>query len=254
MAPAPRQIPADVAAFTGRETSLADLDRLLAPAEAVAICVFAGTAGVGKTALAVRRALNDVGVVYLRLGDYSEACDHFDRALIIQRERHDRAGECVALTNLGLVQERLGNYDEALDHLQVALTLGRTIGYRVGQADALRGIGVVSGRLGRHDEAVGHLRAALELGREIGEADVETGALNELGAALAEAGRLSEVAALRWSALRLATDAGDRYEQARAWEGLARADSPGVSGHGDQARALVAELGLPEAGQDASLA
>lgn len=72
---------------------------------------------------------------------------------------------------------------------------------------------------------------------------------------------------LRWGLVELLVEAlgGDveqlhqlrlaaTHEQARAWEGLARADSPGVSGHGDQARALVAELGLPEAGQDASLA
>jgi DNA-binding SARP family transcriptional activator/Flp pilus assembly protein TadD len=55
-APAPAQLPADVAAFTGRTGELAALDRLLAEATgtAGAIFVLSGTAGVGKTALAVR--------------------------------------------------------------------------------------------------------------------------------------------------------------------------------------------------------
>ena len=56
--PAPAQLPADVAAFTGRSGELAALDQLLAataPAESVgAVFVLSGTAGVGKTALAVR--------------------------------------------------------------------------------------------------------------------------------------------------------------------------------------------------------
>jgi DNA-binding SARP family transcriptional activator/tetratricopeptide (TPR) repeat protein/DNA-binding XRE family transcriptional regulator len=63
--PTPAQLPADVAAFTGRGTELADLDQLLrtlsgAPADgarastAVVISAVSGTAGVGKTALAVR--------------------------------------------------------------------------------------------------------------------------------------------------------------------------------------------------------
>ena len=60
--PAPAQLPADVAAFTGRSGELAALDLLLAvppvpPVQAEtagAIFVLSGTAGVGKTALAVR--------------------------------------------------------------------------------------------------------------------------------------------------------------------------------------------------------
>ena len=57
----PRQLPADIAGFAGRRTPLAGLDALLAPSpdsgpNAVAISVVSGTAGVGKTALAVHWA------------------------------------------------------------------------------------------------------------------------------------------------------------------------------------------------------
>jgi tetratricopeptide (TPR) repeat protein/DNA-binding XRE family transcriptional regulator len=63
--PVPRQLPADVAAFTGRETELAELDFLLpgtGPEQLggamgpVVISAVSGTAGVGKTALAVHWA------------------------------------------------------------------------------------------------------------------------------------------------------------------------------------------------------
>jgi DNA-binding SARP family transcriptional activator/tetratricopeptide (TPR) repeat protein len=57
----PRQLPADTDAFTGREAALKTLDRLLddqheATPRAVAISAIAGTAGIGKTALAVHWA------------------------------------------------------------------------------------------------------------------------------------------------------------------------------------------------------
>ena len=60
----PQELPADVSAFTGREVELAELDFLLpaagqepgATSGAVVISAVAGTAGVGKTALAVRWA------------------------------------------------------------------------------------------------------------------------------------------------------------------------------------------------------
>jgi DNA-binding SARP family transcriptional activator/tetratricopeptide (TPR) repeat protein len=72
--PGPRELPADVVAFTGRAAELAELDRFLAPggaaaagagglagdgagdAAAAVISAVSGTAGVGKTALAVHWA------------------------------------------------------------------------------------------------------------------------------------------------------------------------------------------------------
>jgi hypothetical protein len=57
----PRQLPVDVAHFTGRDAELARLDALLtqddaASPAAMVIAVIAGTAGAGKTALAGRWA------------------------------------------------------------------------------------------------------------------------------------------------------------------------------------------------------
>jgi DNA-binding SARP family transcriptional activator/tetratricopeptide (TPR) repeat protein len=62
--PIPRELPPDVAAFTGRSAELAALDRLLLTARsdtgegttAAVMCAVSGTAGVGKTALALHWA------------------------------------------------------------------------------------------------------------------------------------------------------------------------------------------------------
>ena len=54
--PAPRYLPADVPGFVGRESALAALTRLLAPRGGASVAAISGTAGVGKTALAVHWA------------------------------------------------------------------------------------------------------------------------------------------------------------------------------------------------------
>jgi tetratricopeptide (TPR) repeat protein len=78
----PRQLPADVAGFTGRQDELAELDALAAtPAgerTAVVISSVAGTAGVGKTALVVHwahrwRGRFPDGQVYVDLRGYDPA-------------------------------------------------------------------------------------------------------------------------------------------------------------------------------------
>ncbi|MEU9692933.1 AfsR/SARP family transcriptional regulator [Amycolatopsis japonica] len=56
LASVPAQLPVDVRGFVGRDAELAELDGLLATGETAVVSAVAGTAGVGKTALAVRWA------------------------------------------------------------------------------------------------------------------------------------------------------------------------------------------------------
>ncbi|HEY2671620.1 MAG TPA: tetratricopeptide repeat protein [Rugosimonospora sp.] len=90
----PAQLPPDVSAFTGREEQLAALDAMAAdPTEATAVVISAvsGTAGVGKTALALRwahrvRERFPDGQLYLNLRGYDPerpmtAADALERLL-----------------------------------------------------------------------------------------------------------------------------------------------------------------------------
>jgi DNA-binding SARP family transcriptional activator len=83
----PRELPTDVPAFTGRVAELAELDRLLGPpaiaaspsrASAAVISVVSGTAGAGKTALAIHWAHRAAGQfpdgqLYVNLRGYDPA-------------------------------------------------------------------------------------------------------------------------------------------------------------------------------------
>jgi DNA-binding SARP family transcriptional activator/Flp pilus assembly protein TadD len=118
--PGPAQLPADVRAFTGRTSELATLDRVLAPSGGdeppLTVVLLSGTAGVGKSALAVRWAhrIRDAfpdGQLYVNLRGYDA-------------EQPVAVGDALAgfLTALGVrgaeippgVDERAGRYRSEL--------------------------------------------------------------------------------------------------------------------------------------------
>ncbi|GAA0492260.1 XRE family transcriptional regulator [Paractinoplanes deccanensis] len=125
----PAQLPADVRAFTGRGAELAALDRSLAPPEGdeppLTVVLLSGTAGVGKSALAVRwahrvREAFPDGQLYVNLRGYD--C-----------EQPVAVGDALAgfLTALGVrgpeippgVEERAGRYRSELTGRRVLVLL-----------------------------------------------------------------------------------------------------------------------------------
>ncbi len=142
----PAQLPADVSAFTGRHEDLATLDRILADGYAegaVLISAVAGTAGVGKTALAVRWAhrVRDKfpdGQLYVNLRGYApappvrpiDALAGFLRALGVPAERvpTDTAAASAAYRDLLADRRVLVLLDNAASADQVAPLLPRTAG------------------------------------------------------------------------------------------------------------------------------
>ncbi|MFD8529574.1 NB-ARC domain-containing protein [Streptosporangium canum] len=126
--PVPRQLPADVTRFTGRVEKLRRLDMLLSEEEgtaAVVISAIAGTAGVGKTALATHwghrvAARFPDGQLYVNLHGYSrgrattgaQALDRLLRGLGVVDDEipHD-------------VDERAGLYRSLLAHRRMLIVL-----------------------------------------------------------------------------------------------------------------------------------
>jgi DNA-binding SARP family transcriptional activator/tetratricopeptide (TPR) repeat protein len=124
----PAQLPADVRAFTGRERELAALDRSLAPPDdepPLTVVLLSGTAGVGKSALAVRwahrvREAFPDGQLYVNLRGYDA-------------EQPVAVGDALAgfLTALGVrgpeippgVEERAGRYRSQLSGRRMLVLL-----------------------------------------------------------------------------------------------------------------------------------
>ena len=170
----PAQLPHDVRGFVGRDRELSELDGLLVGAEPVPVATIAGTAGVGKTALAVRwahRVLSRFpdGQLYVDLRGYGpdepvgaqDALAGFLRALgvdgvAVPTEPADRAARYRTLLAGRRMLVVLDNA-RTLDQVRPLLPGGRSCFVLVTSRDALVGLGA---REGAHRVRLNRLQAA----------------------------------------------------------------------------------------------
>ena len=127
------------------------------------------------------------------------------------------------------------------------------------RARALGDYGVVLWRSGRHQQALCQYLVAHAVSREVGDHVEalpmgETDVLNNMGTTLRELGSPLEAVKCHEQALACADEVGDRYEQARAHDGLASCrrdlgDLGAARMHWRTARAVHLALGTPEAEQ-----
>ena len=161
-------------------------------------------------------ALNQLGVVQWLTGDYPAAAASLARALQLFRDLGDRSGQAWALYDLGVVQQRTGDYPAAAASLTRALQLFRDLGDRYGQAWALNQLGVVQWRTGDYPAAAASLTRALQLFRDLGDRQGQAWALNQLGVVQRLTGDRPAATASLTRALQLFRDLGDRHGQAGA--------------------------------------
>ncbi|MDT9682755.1 tetratricopeptide repeat protein [Streptomyces sp. TRM76323] len=195
-------------------------------------------------------ALGNLALCHLRLGSHLEALADFGHSLRLFEKVGDRRGEAHTLEHLGRVHLGLGNPAAAGEHLERAVALHREIGYRRGEAEALTGLGVVLRHGGRHREAVEHHRRALETAEHIGEPSLRCTALTDLAETCRANGDLDAAIDHSTTAAELARSCSDRYGHMRAAVEAHRALRAAgrhreARRYGDQARELLAALGIP---------
>jgi tetratricopeptide (TPR) repeat protein len=136
-----------------------------------------------EDAKARARAHRDLALVYDRLGEYTVALEHADRAESIART----AGEVAqlelsnALAMKGWIYYRLGEAESALKAGHKALETCMALGARREVALSLNLLGALYDMLGNYEAAVRYGEASLEAFRELGDRHLVGSALNNLG-------------------------------------------------------------------------
>jgi len=200
----------------------------------------------------VANELCSVGVLLEGLGRPEEAVDHLREALALARRAGYRETEAQALDSLGVVYRRLGRFTEALEHHHESLGMLRQIGDRAAEGYALGHLGSVHERLGQYADATDHHHRALRIARELGDDHLTAESLNRLGDTLVCSARTKKALRMYQQALAITSRTGNRYQQARAHHGIARAlsalgDGTAAVPHWERAMAGYTELGVPEA-------
>jgi tetratricopeptide (TPR) repeat protein len=111
--------------------------------------------------------LLDSGTDAIDIGQYDEALNYYNQALVIAREVGDRVGEGDTLTYIGFVYKAKGQHDQALEYFNQALVITREIGDRAGEGNNLAYIGKVHQAKGQYNQALEYYNQALVIAREL---------------------------------------------------------------------------------------
>jgi tetratricopeptide (TPR) repeat protein/transcriptional regulator with XRE-family HTH domain len=205
-------------------------------------------AGAAGDRQGVARAHSGVGSALGWLGQHSEACVEFGRALMVFEELNDIAGQATMHLDLGWVLSNQGRNAEAFSRAEQALALYRAAGDRNGQAQTLSNIGWSLVLLGDHSGAVARCEQALALQQELGERRSEARTLDNLGYALHHLGDYRRAITFYQRAIALCREHADRYYEANALDHLgdahcASGEEPAARTAWRQAAAIFEEIG-----------
>lgn len=163
----------------------------------------------------------NLGATLTTLGRLDEAVDQHRRALVLSRQAGDPDAEIGALADLGDIWRRLGRHREALEHIRDAVSLAEAHGLVPRVAYARHRLGNIYRQTGRFDDALSNLNEALCLVRAVSGPATESEVLVDFGGVHRDIGDLLTAADLAEAGLRAAINRGERYQQARALNELA---------------------------------
>jgi CHAT domain-containing protein/Tfp pilus assembly protein PilF len=161
------------------------------------------------------RTFNNIGGVYNKLGQYPQALEHYQQALVIRREVGDRVGEGTTLNNIGRVYDSLGQYSQALEQFQQALVILHEVGNRRGEGTTLNNIGLVYNNLGQYLQALEQYQQALVILREVGDRAGEGTVLNNIGGVYNNLGQYLQALEYYQQALVILREVGSRAGEGR---------------------------------------
>ena len=166
------------------------------------------------------RALGNLGIAYLSLGDYAKAIEYAQQQLAIAREIKNRQSEGKALGNLGNAYYSLGYYTKAIEYQQQWLAIAREIKDRQSEGKALGNLGIAYNSLGDSAKAIEYTQQLLAIAREIKDRESEGTALGNLGGAYISLGDYAKGREYAQQQLAIAREIKDRQSEGIALSNL----------------------------------
>jgi predicted ATPase len=137
-------------------------------------------------------ALNDLGIVVYRLGDYARSKRLALEGLAIARAQNDQWKAAATLTNLGNICRAMGDYAEARDYLLEGTAIMRHEGDSYSLANLVNNLGELERALGDYRAAKNYYAESLVIRRELEDQFGIAFSLNNLGAVAYNTGDVAE--------------------------------------------------------------
>jgi CHAT domain-containing protein/Tfp pilus assembly protein PilF len=108
-------------------------------------------------------AVGFVGEIHWRLGNYTQAGEWLDRALVLKRQADDRLQQGKTLNVLGLLNWDLGNYDQAKAYFKQGTDIAEDVGDKRLAGAILNNLSLVHDELGDYHVSLQQYTRVLEL-------------------------------------------------------------------------------------------
>ena len=117
--------------------------------------------------------MHQLASIDLNQGEYDAARKTFEKALEINQQIGNRAGEAATLHNLASIDLRKGEYEAARKKFETTLKIMQQIGDRAGEAMPLAQIGIIAAEEGHAEEGLRLVTLSAMILKEIGDADLK---------------------------------------------------------------------------------
>lgn len=159
------------------------------------------------------KVLRYLGIVHIRLSEFSKAHDYLQDSLYLYRQLGDEPRQAAVLGNIGLSYYNRSMYNLALTYHEESLHLWQKLGRQLGESQALVNIGLVYFESGDLNKAQYYYTEALRIKRMIGDRYGESLALNNLGNVLETLGDNDNALAMYQQSLEIKRETGDRLAE-----------------------------------------
>jgi tetratricopeptide (TPR) repeat protein/transcriptional regulator with XRE-family HTH domain len=170
-------------------------------------------------------ALNNLGSIYMRLGDTRRAISYSEQALTLAQEIGDRLIESYALNLQGGVYLSLGATGRAVSYCEQTLILAQESGDQRWEGMARGNLGCAYAFLGEPAKALSYFEQALAIARECGHWRGEGHVLASLGITYTDLGDTRRAIRCCEEACSIARTMGDRRAEGYILSYLARAQA-----------------------------
>ena len=126
-------------------------------------------------------ALNSLGMIFWRTGEYDSSLVHYNEALALRKSLGDKSLTAATHNNIGVVHYQRAHYELALENYFASLRLREEIGDKKGVAFVLANVGKTYKDLGKTDEAMNYCIQSLTASSELDDNRLTGYALNNIG-------------------------------------------------------------------------
>ncbi|MFX1345920.1 MAG: tetratricopeptide repeat protein [Promethearchaeota archaeon] len=113
--------------------------------------------------------LNNIGWIYYKMGNYSEAIEHFEEAVTIAHKLDHKDRELIYLSNLGEINERIRNYPVALQRYEDSIKIAEEVGNLMEKLRIMNSVIEIHEELQNYTEALSFSEEAIKISEKLGD-------------------------------------------------------------------------------------